>query len=115
MIELHPHPQPSLLPKRLRPLPPHPHPSLLPQIEKRIISQIKEQQLLFPSLVLLHPHWVADKSLMFMPPCFILFCFMVYLMYIAGPGFPKKKKMINFCQKDDAARKIMYTNLENNR
>ena len=105
MIELHPHPQPSLLPKRLRPLPPHPHPSLLPQIEKRIISQIKEQQLLFPSLVLLHPHWVADKSLMFMPPCFILFCFMVYLMCMAGPGFRRKEKIMIFFERGDGNRK----------
>ncbi len=55
--ELHPQPSPLLL-KRLIPFPhPHPQPSLLlPQIENKMISQIKEQHPLLPSLVLLHPH-----------------------------------------------------------
>ena len=79
------HPQSELLLKRPKPLP-HPHPSLLPQIENRMISQIIEQHpLLLKVVLLLHPQFVADKSLMIEPPSFI--CFMVYLMYRAGPCF----------------------------
>jgi hypothetical protein len=66
----------SLL-NRLRPLP-HPQPSslLLPQQERRIRIQINElhpppNRPLFEVLLLLHPQWVAVKSLMLVPPNFI--------------------------------------------
>lgn len=64
MIELHPQPSEPLL-KKLRP-PPQPQPSLLKR-DNRMMSQIRLQHPLLPevSLVLPHPQFVADKSLIF--------------------------------------------------
>ena len=70
----------SELPKRPKPLPSHPHPSLLLlQHAKRIRIQIQEPHPppKNPPLLLLHPQWVADKSLMFL--CLQMLV-MVYLM-----------------------------------
>lgn len=65
---LHPLSQSERLLKRPNPLP-HPQPSLLPQIENRMISQIIEQHpLLLKVVLLLHPQFVAVKSLMIEPP-----------------------------------------------